>query len=215
MERSSHVMLIGEGASKFGVEMGMPRVDSSSLVMPEAKEEWKTFTSFNNVVSEVFNKTDKVEALGHDTVGAVAMDLKGNFAAATSTGGIPLQKVGRASDASIIGAGAYCDSFGGVSCTGHGESIAKVLLAQRVLSRLQCNGSNSDSGGEVLSLHNAMKEGLKCMLERVGGRGGIIGICRSGEIAKCTSTYMSWASVDAEGIRENGTGIGLDNTVSM
>ena len=201
MEKTNHVMLIGEGANLFAAEMGVPKVDSSELVTPESKKKCEEFDGYKNVVSEVFN-TEKA-VTGHDTVGAVAMDTKGNIAAATSTGGITLKRVGRVGDSPLIGAGAFSDNnLGGVSCTGHGESIAKVILAYRALTQLP---SSKGCGSEGVGLEEALVESLGYMLERVGGRGGMIGISRSGVIAKhFTTPRMSWASVDKDGIMKSG-----------
>ena len=206
MEKTSHVMLIGEGADQFAAEMGVPKINPSELVTPARRRDWEEFDKYNSVVSERFNtegKKDEVrgeEVEGHDTVGAVALDLNGNFAAATSTGGISLQKVGRVGDSPLVGSGACCDVFGGVSTTGHGESIAKVVLAHRVLSQL-----NGDKGGGGVNLEEVMKDSLGFMLERVGGRGGMIGISAEGVVAKYhTTPRMSWASVGKDGIRESG-----------
>jgi beta-aspartyl-peptidase (threonine type) len=200
MEKTDHIMLIGEGANLFATEMGVPMVNSSQLVTPKSRRLWEEFSNFNNVTSDVF-KSGKVIDEGHETVGAVARDMDGNFAAATSTGGITWKVVGRVGDSPLIGSGAYCSNdLGGVSCTGHGEPIAKVVLAHRVLSQLEkCEGKT------VPSLEEAMKEALEYMLKRVGGRGGMIGISRNGEIAKWHNTpRMSWASVDAKGCRDSG-----------
>lgn len=193
MEKTSHVMLIGEGANQFATEMGVPRVDSSELVTAEAKKKWEEFDRYAHVVSETFNVTASGKSSEHDTVGAVAMDLRGDLAAATSTGGISLKRVGRVGDSPLIGAGAYSDnSLGGVSCTGHGESIAKVVLAYRALSQLQSSG-----GGGNEDLEEALRASLGYMLERVGGRGGMIGISKNGTTAKhLTTPHMPWASVD-------------------
>ena len=204
MERTDHVMLIGEGANQFASDMGVPKVDSSELVTPESRKRWEEFSHFNKVTKSVFNSSGMAgegSSFGHETVGAVARDLKGNIAAATSTGGISLKMVGRVGDCPLIGAGAYSDNnIGGVSCTGHGEPIAKVVLAHRVLSQLETCGKSSG-----LTLEGAMREALEYMLDRVGGRGGMIGISRNGEIAKWHSTpRMSWASVDVKGNRESG-----------
>lgn len=202
MEKTPHIMLIGEGADQFAAEMGVPKVDPSELVTPIRRKEWE-FDNYDSMVSEMFNTDGSKDEVrghgveGHDTVGAVALDLKGNFAAATSTGGISLQKVGRVGDSPLVGSGACCDVLGGVSTTGHGESIAKVVLAHRVLSQL-----NGSSGG---NLEQAMKDSLGFMLERVGGRGGVIGISDGGVVAKYhTTPRMSWASVGKDGVRESG-----------
>ena len=73
------------------------------------------------------------------------MDLQGNLAAATSTGGISLKRVGRVGDSSLVGCGAYCDNeVGGISCTGHGEYIARVVLAKRALFQLNADGGVSN-----------------------------------------------------------------------
>ncbi len=197
MEKSSHVMLVGEGANKFATEMGVPKISNSELITPAARILWENFEKYNKVVSDSFNLKSEDESIGHDTVGAVALDVSGNFAAATSTGGISLQKMGRVGDSPLIGSGACCDKNGGMSCTGHGESIAKVVLAHRALSKL------SDKGGT--DLEGVLKDSLGFMLDRVGGRGGMIGIGIGGVIAKYhTTPRMSWASVDGNGIRENG-----------
>ena len=72
-------------------------------------------------------------SLGHETVGAVAVDSYGNIAAATSTGGITAKRPGRVGDSPLIGCGAYADNdSAGVSCTGNGEAIAKITLARLV-----------------------------------------------------------------------------------
>ena len=133
------------------------------------------------MVEGLFNQ-DK----GHDTVGAVARDRHGNIACATSTGGISHKMVGRVGDSPLIGSGAYCNNdTGGVSCTGHGEAIARVTLAQTVLSLSQ-----------TIPPKEAVEKGLQYMWDRVGGRGGLIMITKEGDIVKGFSTpRMAWASV--------------------
>ena len=215
MDRTDHVMLIGQGANDFAREMGVAEVEPEELITAEAKKEWEEYAKFNKVVSDVFNdlttykdgsqhQTGKEEPLhrahSHETVGAVALDLTGSLAAATSTGGISLKRVGRVGDTPLVGSGAYCDNeIGGVSCTGHGEAIAKVVLAHRVLSLLQSDGLLLPTAVEVI------ERSLKFMLDRTGGRGGVIMITSRGEIAKSFTTQrMCWASVDQNGIQESG-----------
>ncbi len=194
MEKTNHVML---------TEMGVPKVNSSELVTPRAKKIWEESEKFKTVVSNVFNDKGHEETVGHDTVGAVAIDTEGNIAAATSTGGISLKRVGRVGDSPLIGAGAFSDNaLGGVSCTGHGESIAKVLLAYRSLTQLS---GNKECDSEGVGLEESLSESLGYMLERVGGQGGMIGISRSGVTAKhFTTLRMSWACVDKDGILNSG-----------
>ena len=216
MERTDHVMLIGQGANNFAREVGVAEVEPEKLVTEIAKKEWEEYSKFNKVVSEVFNAPKKDRCYlspsivedatlynGHDTVGAVAIDLLGNMAAATSTGGISLKRVGRVGDAPLVGSGAYCDNdVGGVSCTGHGESIAKVVLAHKALSLLQ---TSRESEGRGLSAVEAIEKSLEFMKKRTDGRGGVIMITSEGDIAKSFTTQrMCWASVNRNGVLESG-----------
>ena len=219
MERTDHVMLIGQGANEFAREVGVAEVEPEQLLSAEAKRKWQDYVKFNKVVSDVFNSpktasseqiphqtatssVSEAELHDHDTVGAVALDLTGNLAAATSTGGISLKRVGRVGDAPLVGSGAYCNNeLGGVSCTGHGESITKVVLAHRVLNLLQ----SSQGSTKPLSSAEVVEKSLEFMLQRTGGRGGLIMITSKGDIAKnFTTQRMCWASVDQNGVLESG-----------
>jgi beta-aspartyl-peptidase (threonine type) len=219
MEKTEHVMLIGQGANEFAREVGVAEVEPEQLVSTEAKRKWADYVKYNKVVSDIFNNpksstgdpapphTPVKEPFlrDHDTVGAVALDLAGNLAAATSTGGISLKRVGRVGDAPLVGSGAYCDNeIGGVSCTGHGESIAKVVLAHRVLNLLQSlQGCGHDR--PLSTAAEVVEQSLQFMLQRTGGRGGLIMITSKGEIAKkCTTQRMAWASVNKNGVLESG-----------
>ena len=199
MEKTSHVMLIGEGANQLAAEMGVPSVNASELITSEAQKKWEEFDSFEANLS-----TGTITSEDHDTVGAVAFDVSGNLAVATSTGGMSLKRVGRVGDSALIGSGAYCDNaLGGVSCTGHGEAIAKVVLAYRALTQLDASGGGGSA--ESGELGEAFERSLGYMWERVGSRGGMIGIDRKGRIAKhFTTPRMSWASVDSEGTVKSG-----------
>lgn len=187
MEKTEHTMIIGRGADMLARELGIPEASQEDLISPEAKSFWDTHSKYGRVVHEVFNK-------GHDTVGAVARDHHGNVACATSTGGITLKRVGRVGDSPLIGCGGYSDNnLGGVSCTGHGESITRAMLAYRVLQPSSLTATES------------VKEGLRYMWDKVGGRGGLIMITSKGEIVKgFTTERMAWASIDGNGILEKG-----------
>ena len=193
MECTDHVMLISEGAELFAREQGIPEVSSEDLVSPQAKSRWEDYVKYNVVVQDVFNKPE--DSNDHDTVGAVAMDRHGNIACATSTGGTSMKRVGRVGDVPIVGCGGYSDnSLGGVSCTGHGESITRVTLAHRVLSN-----------SLTMSGQNAVEQSLKFMWDKVKGHGGLIMITPNGVISKgFTTKTMTWASIDSNGILETG-----------
>lgn len=188
MEKSDHVMLVGKGANLFAKEMKVASVDPKELISDYSKEELAKQSIYNRVIDDSFsNQTE------HDTVGAVATDLHGNMAAGTSTGGINAKRVGRVGDSPLIGSGAYCDNeVGGVSCTGHGEAIAKVTLASRVLNTLKSDGCSPEE---------ACRRSLEYMKSKVSGYGGVIMISSDGCIAKAfTTKRMAWASVDKTGV---------------
>lgn len=113
-EDGRHVLLMGEGARIFARAAGVLECDPRSLVV------------------------ERPPAPTPGTVGAVALDAHGTIAAATSTGGISGKLPGRVGDSAVIGAGTYADStIGGVSCTGSGEGIIRVVLARRALDYLK------------------------------------------------------------------------------
>ena len=144
MEKTSHVAFQGSGASRLADEFGLQRIPQSKLVTEAALAEWKEFTKYNTTVQTLFGKSD------HDTVGCVALDSDGNIACGTSTGGITAKKVGRVGDSPLVGCGGYAtNDIGGVSTTGHGESIAKVILAQRILQTKETRKCSIQSAAEV------------------------------------------------------------------
>jgi beta-aspartyl-peptidase (threonine type) len=124
--------------------------------------------------SDEYLKDTPREAAEHDTVGAVALDVEGNFAAGTSTGGLPGKRAGRVGDSPIAGAGFYADNnVGGVSLSGDGESIIRVSVAARIMAEMQ------DLGPEEAS-RRALER-----LPAVGGEdgnGGAIAIRSDGTI---------------------------------
>ena len=199
MEQTEHVLLVGPGATAFAVEMGVPILDPSVLVTPEARAEWDSIAAFNQTVSTFYNTERAVPPPpGHDTVGAVALDAHGDLAAATSTGGITFKRVGRVGDSPLLGAGALADNErGAISTTGHGESILKYTLASRVLGRME--SGRSDARG-VLALRSsptgAVAVELEAMYARLdGGSGGAVCLDPSGDVGiGFTSSRMAWAA---------------------
>merc|ERR1712192_302688 len=143
--------------------------------------EWERLKKYNQCVSTLFCQQE-----GHDTVGAVALDLSGNVASATSTGGITGKREGRVGDSPLAGSGGYADSrSGAVTSTGHGESITKVCLAHRVVQDMQENPANQ-----------AGCEGLAYMQSRVGGSGGLVAVDVSGRCAaEFTTVRMPWSAI--------------------
>ena len=123
MDDGRHVLLVGEGALGFARAAGVAECDPVSLVTERQRRRW-------------LERERAAGAAG--TVGAVALDRHGTVAAATSTGGIAGKRPGRVGDSAVIGCGTYADStLGGVSCTGDGEAIIRVVLARRALEYLK------------------------------------------------------------------------------
>lgn len=112
--------------------------------------------------------------VGHGTVGAVARDSRGNLAAATSTGGVTHQMVGRIGDAPIVGAGTYADDRTvAVSCTGIGEYFLRGVLAHDVAARIRYRGD---------TLHDAVESAIDEHLVATGGDGGLIAVDSAGGV---------------------------------
>ena len=177
MEETPHVMMIGEGANRIADEFGLERITQEELVTDEAVQEFEEWSE-----KAVFGDT-----FGHDTVGAVALDSNGNIAAATSTGGVTGKRVGRIGDVPLIGSGGYADNkVGGVSTTGHGESIMKVNLAKLVLTYMNTG----------MPVQEASEKALGYMRVRVNGPGGLIALDPDGNIGHAFNTKrMVWASI--------------------
>ncbi|MCB2171564.1 isoaspartyl peptidase/L-asparaginase [archaeon] len=177
MEKTPHVLMIGEGANRLANEFKVERITQDQLVTDDARkglEEWLKTQEFG-------------ETFGHETVGAVALDEEGNLAAATSTGGVTGKRVGRVGDVPIIGSGGYADNrVGAVSTTGHGESILKVNLSKLVLSYMEAG----------MSVQVAAEKALGYMAVRVNGNGGLIAVDSEGNIGHSfTTKRMVWASI--------------------
>lgn len=155
MEKSPHVLLVGEGAEAFARAQGVPVIDNATLVTPKQRARWLEKTGAQ-----------------HGTIGAVAVDLRGQVAAATSTGGTAGKLQGRVGDSPLIGAGTIADSrFAAAASTGRGEEIIRVGLARSVLE-----GVRRGAG-----LQAACEEAIAELL-RIGGDGGVIAVAPSGDL---------------------------------
>lgn len=117
MEKTPHVMLVGQGAYDFAVQQGF---EKQELLTPEAEQAWK-----NWLISQ--GKPEPINRLNHDTIGMVAMDEAGNLSGACTTSGAAWKLHGRVGDSPIIGAGMYVDNeVGGAAATGWGEAVIKI-----------------------------------------------------------------------------------------
>jgi len=138
MEETDHILLAGQGATKFARSFGFP--DYEPLTR-ERREEWtglrdKLRNNEHVSLTKYWSKISKY-ALA-DTVGAVALSENGDIAAATSSGGFPMKLPGRVGDVPILNCSTYANNkVCGVSLTGHGEVIVKHVLARRIHDRVE------------------------------------------------------------------------------
>jgi beta-aspartyl-peptidase (threonine type) len=157
MEDGRHVMLACEGARLFARETGFPECPPEALIVENARKFWDE---------------------KHGTVGCVALDSSGNIAVGTSTGGTFNKLPGRVGDSPLLGCGTYADDYGGVSCTGHGEAIIRVVLAKSA-AELVRNGADADS---------AAQKAVALLAEKTGSTGGLIVIDQQGRIGYARNT---------------------------
>ena len=191
MEKSEHVMLTGEGAEIFASNNAVPLVPNNTFDTEHRYRDWQTAQATNtiqldhhddkhnidksNINFEGDNKSEeevKERNKKMGTVGAVAIDMEGNLASATSTGGMTNKKYGRVGDTPIIGAGTYADNnYCAVSCTGHGEFFIRYVVAFDIRCLMEYKN---------YSLQQACDEVVKGKLAEAGGEGGVIAVDKFG-----------------------------------
>ncbi len=188
---SDHCFLAGNGASEFAQRHGFSFFPTENLLVGRELERYQELKKKKKIKTRDF-----FERMPHDTVGAVAMDERGNIAAATSTGGTPNKIPGRVGDSPVIGAGTYADNqSGGASSTGWGESIMKVLLAKTTCDLL-LSGHKPQSAAD---------SAIDFLAKRVNGLGGVICIDQSGASGYAYNTpYMARGLVDQTGFQHIG-----------
>jgi L-asparaginase / beta-aspartyl-peptidase len=178
MEKSPHVMMIGDGAEKFAKENKIELVDTSYFFTPER---WEGLKKAKQAEQPKLDHSDTSGLLPvykdykYGTVGAVALDKNGNLAAATSTGGMTNKKYGRVGDAPIIGAGTYANNKTcAVSCTGHGEYFIRATVAHDISALIEY---------KKYSVKKAADEVVLKKLVEMKGDGGVIVLDAKGNFA--------------------------------
>lgn len=166
MDKSPHVMLVGAGAEEFARIQGVEMVSNEYFRTPARQRQLE-----RNLRGEIARENE-LEAFG--TVGAVALDLSGNLAAATSTGGMTGKRWGRVGDSPIIGAGTYANNAScAVSATGHGEYFIRTVVAHDICAQVEYL---------KIPLAQAVDNVLNGKMKKLGGNGGVIAIDPAGEI---------------------------------
>ena len=167
LEKSEHMLLAGYGAEQFALECGIPLCDPKELITDTEARRWASLSG------------KAVNPVNFGTVGAVALDSRGNLASGTSTGGTLFKYPGRVGDSALVGCGCYADNLSAaISATGHGESIMKVVLA-KTASDMVAAGRTPQSAADDCIAH---------LSKRTSGKGGLIIVDREGRAGLAFST---------------------------
>lgn len=200
MERTTHVMLAGDGADAFAeaqakepaLQPGGPTVEivaNSYFDTPARRESWEKLRS------KAAGELTVRDVGAYGTVGCVALDRHGHVAAATSTGGMTNKRWGRVGDSPIIGAGTYAsDRSCAVSCTGTGEQFIRHTVAREIAALMEYRGLSATTAAEEV-IHRRLNK----------GDGGVVVVSGTGEIALVfNSTGMYRGAADNVGRFEVG-----------
>lgn len=180
MEKTGRVMFAGPDVDEMAAKAGLDIVSPDYFITPRRQEQ------LQRSLAGLFDPMDR-----YGTVGAVAMDKKGNLAAATSTGGLNAKPPGRVGDSPIIGAGTYADNAScAVSATGDGEYFIRASVARMICARVAMQGMSAAEAAAV-----TLDE-----VKALGGTGGVIVLGHDGSVALSMNTDgMFRGQVDATG----------------
>src|SRR5260370_20828789 len=176
LENSPHMMVVGEGAERFAVEQGLTLCEPEELIAEAERDAWLKCRNSKHAAAHH-------RSHAHGTLGSVAFDRDGRLFAATSTGGTCCKLPGRVGDSPLIGCGCYADAeAGGVSCTGYGEAIMKVVIAKTAADFLRYPvGSDSNPSSSILpapstpdGASHPAREAVSILAKRTHATGGRI-----------------------------------------
>jgi L-asparaginase / beta-aspartyl-peptidase len=187
MEKTVHVMLIGAGADKFAKEAGLEIVEPKYFF---DQKRWDQYLKAKDK-SDIGNQDPILNKYG--TVGCVALDIYGNLAAGTSTGGLSNKKYGRVGDSPIIGAGTYANNNTcAVSCTGTGEYFIRNVVAYDISALMEYKGYAVQQAADTV---------INKKLKSQGGDGGLIALDKNGNFTMTFNTsgmFRGYANSDGE-----------------
>ena len=181
MEHGPHLFLAGAAADRFAATSALEQVANDFFILPERRRQ----------LDEALSAGSAADPIKYGTIGAVAVDMDGNVAAATSTGGITAKRWGRVGDSPLIGAGTYADNrAAAISATGSGEYFIRAVAAHEVAARIRL-------GCETLQ---QAIDGVLGDIASLGGKGGLIAVSPSGDAAwGFTTPAMYRGMADASG----------------
>jgi len=187
MEKSRHVLLVGPGAEEFALEEGFALAPNLYFRTDERRRQLEQ--------EQLGHSVSDLMPTSQGTVGAVALDARGDLAAATSTGGMTNKRQGRVGDSPIIGAGTYAkNGVCAVSATGHGEYFIRAVAAYHICAAVEYRG---------LPLAAAAREAIQDNIGALGGSGGIIAVdARGGLVMEFSTEGMFRGARDSSGRRE-------------
>ena len=189
MEKTPHVMLVGDGALQFALSQGFKK---ENLLVEESEKEWKEWvkTSKYKPIANIEN---------HDTIGMIALDAHGNLSGACTTSGMAFKMHGRVGDSPIIGAGLYVDNeIGAATATGHGEEVIRITGCHLVVELMR----------QGKSPQKACEEAVARIVKLTKNRGkelkdiqvGFIALNKKGEYGSyCVQGGFNYAVQDATG----------------
>ena len=189
MEKTPHVMLVGDGALQFALSQGFKK---ENLLVEDSKKEWKEWlkTSQYKPIANIEN---------HDTIGMIALDSSGNLSGACTTSGMAFKMHGRVGDSPIIGAGLYVDNeIGAATATGHGEEVMRITGSHLVVELMRQGKSPQKACEEavarIVKLTNNRNKNLKDI------QVGFIALNKKGEYgAYCIQSGFNYAVNDSSG----------------
>lgn len=187
MERSKHVMMVGDGAEIFAKQEGIELVDPSYF---RTEKRWQQLQRALKEEAAGQAHADLETAKHFGTVGAVALDAQGHLAAGTSTGGMTNKRYGRVGDSPIIGAGTYANAHCAVSGTGWGEFYIRTAAAHEICARVAYLKETPAQAGEAV---------IDQAIPKLGGDGGAIVLGADGQAAFPFNTegmFRGWIGTD-------------------
>jgi beta-aspartyl-peptidase (threonine type) len=190
LERGEHVLLVGDGALEFAKFSQMATYPDEYFIT-ETRIKQLAEAQVAGRMTLDHERIKPSQKLG--TVGAVARDLQGNLAAATSTGGLVNKRWGRVGDTPVVGAGVFADNETcAVSATGYGEQFLRTVLAKTISDLVQWRGLDATAAAQA---------GIEYLVAKVNGEGGVIVIDGAGRCAAAQSTsclIRGWIEMGGE-----------------
>ena len=190
LEHGEHVLLMGDGALEFAKFCGIETYPDNYFIT-EARIKQLAEVQLVGGMTLDHERIKPSQKLG--TIGAVARDIHGNLAAATSTGGLVNKRWGRVGDTPIVGAGVFADNDTcAVSATGYGEQFLRTVLAKTISDFVQFRGMDAQAAAQA---------GIEYLVAKVNGEGGVIVIDAAGHCAAAQSTsglIRGWIELGGE-----------------